>query len=169
MATMSLPVAHMNYVAGAEKAVGRVNAWLVVSQAMNVVKQTCVSLVELTGAFHEAVNRQSELIATLTERASSSCAPGDLLAVAEDLEHLVSINHEVLAAADHVSFRLTWSGYLSELRKQAERLDSIAESFRMGADEEIVEEISALVASAENERGQATATSWREFVATLHD
>lgn len=168
MATMALTLTQINDVAGAEKAVGRVNAWLVVSEAMSSVKQTLVSLVEITRAFHEAVKLQDDLLAKLNERAAGYVSSDHLITMAESIEHLVLINQQVLTSAEGVSFRRSWSGYLDQLRKQADRLDSIAESFRMGADAAEVGMLRSLAASADRE-DHASATGWRDFVASLHD
>lgn len=169
MATMTFPLAQLNDVAGAEKAVGLVDAWLVVTRTMNSVKQACVSFIEITGAFHEAVKLQDDLIAKLNERAEGYISSDHLLTMADNLDHLVSLNQKVIVSAEQVSFQKPWAGYLCELRKQAERLDSIAESFRMGADADEVGVLHSLVANADQKDGLATAAGWRDLVASLHD
>jgi hypothetical protein len=163
---MCLPYEELESV---ETKIERVHAGLTFSQKMNLVVKACFSLVHLTGAFHEAVTGQAELIDVLLDPRVQGLQSGQLKNIACKLDHLVEVNYEVVQDAASFNFNKPWKGYLDTLSHQAERMAAIAESFHMGADAAITTQMVQLAVSAADEIEGATKTDWREFVAALQD
>lgn len=119
----------------------------------------------LTYAFHETARGQEHLISLLDGGAVHQFEPGQLLEIASNLESFVSSTDVLIASAHRVNFAM-WQNYVQTITANSEKLDCIAESYRLSASEDFTSYVNDLVSSAEP---SATEESWRDFVATLHD
>jgi hypothetical protein len=122
----------------------------------------------LTCVFHMTVQKQGELVAALMRIQGRAVDEAILVELADRIEKLVALNDELLTAAP--ARFAPWRGYFLTIAQQRESLDSMVETFRMGADHHVRECIAALATQAEAESSEEAAESdWREFVASLHD
>jgi hypothetical protein len=158
----------MNEIEIVEQNVTFVSSGLNIAEKMDVVRRICFSLVTLTLAFRQTAKEQGKLIDILRDQRSIGLSPTQSLDVAQKIDHLLSLNDRLILNSKSVNFPL-WESYLQTIEGQYEVLDSLAETFRMRADEEFRNHVSALVQEAESEPANAANESWREFVATLHD
>lgn len=118
-------------------------------------------------AFHDIAREQCELVTLLGDGVVQSAPPEALLEVADKVDRLVATTDKLIEKAKSTNFAL-WNGYLKDIAVHVERLDSLAESFRLSATEHSTNYVHSLVESASLETATANG-SWRDFVATLHD
>jgi hypothetical protein len=159
---MSMPY-HMREFEVVEQKVTRVDAGLTFSQKMNIVVQTCFSLIHLTGAFHAAAQEQAELIGMLLQPEAQDLDPEQYGALAAKIEGLVASNERVITGALSIEFR-PWAGYLAQMKDQSEHLAGIAESFRMACDDESL----TILAEAAMEIESGYLDQSRKLVGTMH-
>lgn len=172
MATMALSLPQFREFEVAERKadekITRLEAGLTFSEAMFTLCKAAFRLVLVTKALDTAVKVQGDLIGLLEHPALNNLGEASLLKIAEKTESLVSKNSVVFERTRDFPLPL-WDSYLNQLEQQAEKLDSIAESFRMAADNKSREYIHTLITSAETESKATNKHDWREFVASLHD
>jgi len=164
MATMTLPA----FVAlrAVEDNTRFVDSGLSMAERMQVARRICFSLVTLTLAFRQQVQEQDYLISLLQDDRVQDFTMAQFSDMAERLDHTVALNQCILANAEKIKFRL-WHDSMEKIAVQTERLDSLAESFRMSASAAMHAHVSDLVEKAPD-FSDAT-NNWRDFVATLHD
>jgi hypothetical protein len=91
----------------------------------------------LQASFNEAISTQGTLIDRINGPATQNMPADALAAMAAHIEHLVSLNDELLeVAAPRYREYQPWMKMLAELRFQRDTLESIAESFRSASDPE---------------------------------
>lgn len=166
MATIALP--YCAEFENVESDVERVKAGVTFAQRMSVTSRVIFGFVYMTKAFNETVARQGHFLNSILDSRLQNLNSDQLITTAEKLEELVRDNEFVIQKARKFHFK-PWEGYLDTLEQQAERIASIAESFRMGADAETTKGIVHLAACAAEEATSAEESDWRDFVATLHD
>lgn len=125
------------------------------------VRKSC-----LTMAYRDLNNDQVELIAMLED--VQHWEANELILISGKMETLVEKTDLLISRAREVDFWL-WHGFLDSMEKHNEKLDSLAESFRMSASASATSYVGNLVESAAAECASASGGSWRDFVATLHD
>ena len=154
MATMAMGSPYqMRELMAAEVSVTRVDAGLTFSQKMNMVVQTCFSLVHLTGAFKDAVKGQATVIAALQCPEAQHLSKEQYAELAERIEHLVSINERMIPNARAIGFR-PWHAHLAELEDQSDHLAGIAETFRIACDDEELAILAGMAGEIEADRSQ---------------
>jgi hypothetical protein len=126
-----------------------------------------ISRLLLTVAFYDAVREQRELITMLDDGCVQNLDGGELTHLADRLDGLITTTERVIEKSRRANFAL-WNDPIITMETQCERLDSIAESFRLSASKSFVGYIDTLMASAEQPE-EATKESWRDFVASLQD
>jgi hypothetical protein len=136
---------------------------------MHLIPRIVYSLVTMTMALRLVAKAQDYFIGQLEEGLKNHRDPADgLISSATRLEHIVELNRSVIDQARAIGFP-SWETYINDMEHQSERLDAIAETFRMLSSREFHNRISALIETAEVESASATKDEWRDFVATLHD
>lgn len=172
MSTLALSLPELREVEAAEREaeakIARVGYGLAFSEAMFALIKVIFRLFLLSGALDTAVKGQLKLIGVLEHPAMNRLEENELLDLAERAEASATKTVTLVEKVSKAAFP-PWKGYLKELSKQAEKLDSIAESFRMAADSQSRENIHILITSAETESKATNKQDWREFVASLHD
>jgi len=142
---------------------------LKITTKMHLIPRILYSLVTMTMALRLVTKAQDYLIGQLEAGLKNHTNPPEgLSSSAKRLEHIVECNQSVIDQARAVGFP-SWDAYIDSMECQSERLDAIAETFRMLSSQESHDRISALIESAEVESATATKDEWRDFVATLHD
>lgn len=164
MATMALPLG-FSRVAQVEESVEFVSLAVRLANRRNALRAWLCKL-HLTVNLHEIVTLQDVLIRELNDGCVNNFTPDQLNHLASKIEELVQVCDSKLAIAKQQDF-FSWHGYLQKISEQAERLDSLAETFRESASAEYTAYIDALVQGESNRSSKVE--SWSEFVASLHD
>jgi hypothetical protein len=140
MATATWPVADCDEdieIAAVEDNVELVNRGVKIANRTGLFARV-ISKAALMYFFSQAINSQRSLIDKLNGAELQKCAtPADLSHLAEKIEHLVTLNDNLLVTASPRTREFgPWMGKLAELRTQRDTLESLAESFRAAADPE---------------------------------
>ena len=158
MASMAIP---FNAV---EERMTFVGSGVNISETMHDLSRFFQRLV-LTPAFYDVASELRSLVALLDKAGACAFSSQELLEVAGRLDRLVEKTNIVTYKGNQIDFAL-WSSPIRQLEETAEKLDSLAESYRLSASDEFTSYVSDLVTK---EGDSIEADSWRDFVATLQD
>jgi hypothetical protein len=120
----------------------------------------------LSEEIRKSLEVDRRILARCSDPAVDSASADELKELASRIERLLRTRAEQLSELSDLSFELP---EVAQMKEQLERLDSLAETFRMGADPASRQAGRALAKAADSETSSTPKSSWRELVGSLHD
>ena len=115
----------------------------------------------------DLVASTDEIFLSVSETDLEGLSTHELVDIADRLEKLVARHVELLSKPRPRD--PDFSDIYSAIESQCERLDSLTETFRMGADPAVHTQLLKMVEEADKDAKSGVRTNWRDLVGSLHD